>query len=72
MPKITITVEDLPAGGVKIQAEPNFQTMVQMEVSGHGLSPAHGYAMAMLNRAREVSKSNDPRIKILIPKIGKA
>ena len=69
MAKITITVEDLADGGVKIVSDPNFETMLKMDNSGNDLTSAHGYALAMLNRARTVSKEVSPTNLIKIPSI---
>jgi hypothetical protein len=43
MPKITITVEDLPGNQVKIEATPNFETMMKMDISGERMTSAHRY-----------------------------
>lgn len=69
MAKIVIEIEDLPNGRISIKATPNFETICKMEVSGHLLTPAHGMAVALLNEARKISKSNDPHNVIKIPKI---
>lgn len=71
MAKVTITVEDMPNGRVSIKAEPNFETMMKLDISGHTLQPAHGLAIAMLNEARRISKSNDPTNLIKIPRLGR-
>lgn len=71
MATITITIEDSPDGKVRIKSDPSFEIMASMDLSGHDLTPAHGYAFAMLNKAREVSKSADPTNLIHIPRIGR-
>ena len=71
MAKITITIEDKPNGTVSVQATPNFETMMKMEVSGHTLTSAHGYALLALNAIRNESKKKDPRNRILVPRIGR-
>ena len=71
MAKIVITVEDDLAGGVKIVGNPGFGEIAKMINSGSTTTPAHGYAMAMYNRAREVSKDQDKKLKILIPRLGR-
>lgn len=63
MAKITITIEDKPEGKVGIKSEPNFETMMKMDISGEKITCAHGYAFALLNKAREISKSNNPLIR---------
>jgi hypothetical protein len=69
MAKITITIEDLANGNVSVKAEPNFETMMKMDVSGHGLTSAHGYAILALNSIRNESKNKDPRNRILVPSV---
>lgn len=70
MAKISITVEDLDGGKVKIESNPTFETVAKMINSGgEDVTAAHGYAMAMINRAREVSKSNAPETTIWLPKV---
>lgn len=66
---VTITVRDKLGGGVEIVADPSFEMMMKMHDHGDG-SSAHGYAIAMLNRAREVSKQSG-NIIIPIPKLGR-
>lgn len=69
MAKIVITVEDKLDGNVEIKCEPTFETMAMMINSGHKSTPAHGYALAMIHTARDVSKAN--KIPILIPRLGR-
>jgi hypothetical protein len=69
MAKITITVEDLPNGKVKIEAKPNYLEIMAKDISGNHLTAADGYALAMLNRAREVSRQNGPTNLVKIPRI---
>lgn len=71
MAKITITIED-EGENVKIVADPTFETMAMMTQSGHILTAAHGYALAMINRVRQISKSKEPKNLIYIPKIGRS
>jgi hypothetical protein len=71
MAKVTIIIEDIPHGKVKVVATPNVQEMFQMAESGHDLTSAHGYAFQALNAIRQHSKSQDPTTKILIPRIGR-
>jgi hypothetical protein len=56
MAKVTITIEDKEDGNVKVVSDPNFETLMMMDMSGHRLTNAHGYAMAALLRIRERSK----------------
>jgi hypothetical protein len=55
MAEVKITITDNPDGSVKIEATPNFMTMKKMDDSGHDLTPAHVYALRLLNAAREFS-----------------
>lgn len=65
MAKVTITIEDEPSGTVKVTANPSFSTMMSIDVSGHGLTRAHGYAMAALLRMVKLSEEKgSPIIKI--------
>jgi hypothetical protein len=70
MSKITITIEDRPEGGVKITSDPNFETMMKIQISGNEFTSAHGYAFALLNHARKLGRDNDP-MKLLVPRIGR-
>lgn len=69
MAKITITIEDKLDGNVKIVCTPTFETIAMMINSGEKTTAAHGYAMAMVHAARDVSKAN--KIPILIPRLGR-
>jgi hypothetical protein len=68
MAKITITIEDLPNGAVKVAAEPTFETMMKMHLSGDGLTAAHGYAFNAINEIRRTSKQSQI-MKVRIPRI---
>lgn len=72
MAKIIIEVEDIENGNVRVIATPNFETMAKMDLSGDKLTPAHGYALAMLNKVRQVSKANAPTNLIHIPRLGRS
>lgn len=67
MAKITLTVEDLPNGKVEVRMEPSFETLMKMDISGHKLTSAHGYAMRMALEARKVSKEQGNGNIIKIP-----
>lgn len=69
MAKITITIEDIPGGKVKVVSTPSFETMAKMIQSGEDMSDAHGYALKCINTIREVSKSANPSNIIQIPKV---
>lgn len=72
MAKITITIEDLPNGSVKVEATPNFETMMKLDISGNSLTSAHGYALFVLNQVRKKSKEFNPNNLIQIPRIRRA
>ncbi len=69
MAKIVIEIEDKPGNKVSVKATPNFETMCKIDNSGNTLTSAHGYAMLALRAIRDESKKNDPRTKILIPRV---
>lgn len=69
MAKIEIVIEDTGDGKVKVTSNPSMETMIKMDISGHKLSSAHGYAYACLNEIRRISKSSDPTNKIIIPRL---
>lgn len=71
MAKVVITIEDAPENKVKVTAEPSFETMMKIQVSGGELTSAQGYAALALNEIRKESKRNAPT-SILIPRIGRA
>lgn len=71
MAKVTITIEDMPNGKIQIISTPNFMQMVKLTENGIGLTDAEGYAVALLNHARKISKSQTPDNKIYIPRIGR-
>lgn len=73
MPRIVITIEDMPNGMVKTVSEPNAETLIS-KIASHGphsMTPAETYAMAALNHMRDISKRIGERTTILIPRIGK-
>lgn len=57
MAKVTITIEDKDNGQVSVQATPNFETLMQKEMSGNGWTGAEGIAFFLLNRAWRELKS---------------
>jgi hypothetical protein len=71
MARIVIVIEDKENGNVRIVSEPSFETMAQMDLSGHTLTSAHGYALKMINVARQVSKDHKGNLTVAIPKLGK-
>lgn len=69
MAKVTIVIEDKPGNKVTIVSDPNFETMLKMDLSGAALTSGHGYAIAMLNKAREISKASGSKLAVKIPRI---
>lgn len=67
MAKVTITFEDKVNGGVKVEATPSVEIMLQMVNSGADLTPAQGYAFTALNAVRKAGRENAGH-KILMPK----
>jgi hypothetical protein len=67
MAKITIEIEDLPDGGVKVTPSPKYEEL--MMIAKHGkCESSHGYAFCALNAIRKESKSQQPSL-IKIPRI---
>lgn len=69
MARITITLEDLGNGGVKVISNPNFETIMKLHLSGHDLTAAHGYALAALNQIRMKAKEQTNEMKVFIPRL---
>lgn len=69
---ITMTLKNLPNGGVEIQCSPSFEMMMNMIDSGHELTPAHGYLMAAANVIRTLARNKDENMIIKVPKLGRA
>lgn len=73
MAKITITFEDQATGGVSVVSDPSFETMMKMDLSGHDLTSAHGYALLAINAIRNKSKDESERNNIIkIPRLRKS
>lgn len=69
MAKITLTFEDV-GEGVKVTAEPTFETMMKMNMSGETITAAHGYALSAINHIRKISKDNErPSTIIKVPQL---
>jgi hypothetical protein len=71
MAEITITIKDNPDGSVSIKSDPNYAVMLKIEYNrlSEKLTPAHGYAIALINKALEISRQNNPNALIKLPKI---
>lgn len=70
--KVTITIED-KGSSVKVVMTPNAETLLN-KIASHGpqsLSAAEAYAMAAVNRIRELSKNAGGRIIVAVPRIGR-
>lgn len=76
MAKITIVIEDQKQNGrdmVKTTITPTAETLLK-KIASHGpnsLTAAEAYAMAAVNRMRELSKSQESSIIIAVPRIGR-
>lgn len=71
MAKVTITIEDI-GGNVKVVMNPSAETMLK-KIASHGkesLTAAEAYALAGVNRMRDLSKSAG-RIITPVPRIGR-
>lgn len=62
MAKVIIEIEDRPGDKVAVKTTPTFETLMAMDISGSKLTAAHGYAFAIINKVREISKQNEPLI----------
>lgn len=68
MAKVVITIEDI-GGNVKVSMEPTAETLLQ-KIASHGpesLTAAEAYAMAGVNRMRDLSKQPG-RIIVPVPR----
>ena len=67
--KIIITIEDEVQGsGVRVTSDPKFAEIMQMAKNGK-LTSAFAYAVAALNRIREVGREKKSNLIIPVPKI---
>jgi hypothetical protein len=72
MARIVITLEDTTHDKVRVVSNPTFQEIAQMVNSGHKTTPAHDYAVGMLNTALQFSKqAAKDRPKLIIPNLVK-
>lgn len=71
MSKVTMTIEDLPGGGVKIVCEPSFEQMMMKGNQAGNFTSAEGYAIFALNQLRAESKKQSPT-RLIIPKLARA
>lgn len=70
MARCVIVIDDIGNGKVKVVATPNFETMGKMDLSGHTLTAAHGYALTALNAIRRASKDQKHQLRVGIPRLG--
>lgn len=70
MPKVTMTIEDLPDGKVKCVLNPSAETLLKKQASGHVLSSAEGYLIFCANKLRECANSQS-NIIVKVPRIGR-
>lgn len=71
--KITIVIEDHANGNVKLDMQPSAETLLK-KIASEGqerLTPAETYALACVNRVREISKAAGSRTRILVPRLGR-
>lgn len=68
MPKITITIEDLPGDKVKIVADPPLSDIMKIAKNRRSeMTSAHGYAMNMLISAKVRSDELAKEPAVLTP-----
>ncbi len=70
MAKIIIEIEDREDGKVTVTSNPNFETMMAMDTSGHSLTAGHGYALMMLNTVWRESKKVTSSV-LHLPRLGR-
>jgi hypothetical protein len=66
--KLTISIEDLPDGKVKVVSDPSFEKLMRMDISGEHFTAAMGYAFFVINQIRDLSKRAGPIVR-KIPKL---
>jgi hypothetical protein len=69
MAKVTVTFEDLPNGKVKVVSDPSVETFFKIDISGHALTSAQGYALSAINHIHKASKDKDTSLNIKMPKV---
>jgi hypothetical protein len=69
MAEVIVKIKDIKDGKVEVLCEPNFATMMEIDISGSGLTAAHGYAMKALNAIRAASKEEGGKMEVGIPLI---
>lgn len=68
MAKITITIEDLPNGRLKVACDPSAETMAKRIIGGEKSTSAHGLALAAINAILK-EKREQERGKIILPRV---
>lgn len=71
MADVTIKIKDISGGKVEVLCDPNFETMMKIDISGSSLTAAHGYAIKALNAIRAASKEEGGKMEVGIPLIGR-
>jgi len=71
MAKITITIRDIElVNRVEIISDPSFESMMKSHLGGKQFTAAEAYAIAMINKVRELSRDNFQKtLKVIIPKV---
>lgn len=73
MARIVITIEDHANGSVKMDVTPSAEMLLK-KIASEGqerMTPAETYALACVNRVREISKAAGSRTRILVPRLGR-
>lgn len=70
MSKVTITLQDVGQGKVKVVVDPTCHTLAQKDLSGHGITLAEGLALFAANRILEQMKLENRNSRLIIPTPG--
>lgn len=67
MAKVTIVIEDLPNGKVRVVSDPSFETMCRI-AKAEQLTSAHGLAIVALRNMHEASREQGSVLTVPIPR----
>lgn len=71
MAKITITIEDMEGGSVRMASDPPYGDMAERAINGHGTTSAEGYAMNMLRIfwSEQKERQKEKKLAVGLPKL---
>ena len=69
MAKVVITIEDKDNGNVSVKANPDFDTLMKMDMSGSGWTGSQGIAFACLGWLWRALKSPEANNIVKIPRL---